>query len=373
MEDGSSWPKISIITPNYNHGIFLEESIRSVLLQGYPNIEYIFVDGGSTDESRLIAEKYKEWFSHFEFKKNTGQTTAVNDGLRLANGEILAWLNSDDYYLPGAFKKIAEVFQSNHKISLVYGICNFVNEKSITLKQNISGISNINEILNIWKVWQNKNNFVQPEVFWRKDVTIKIGLLREDLNYIMDYEYWCRILNKGYCLKRIFFPLACSRDIPERKSANQNQVIYEFSQVLQEYLWQDKTAISLWNRILLQGNWEYQFILQKQINNSLSKTESRALRILRSILTIISHPKIFFSSLFWMKLRSWKLTKKLYSLVFLTNYYAIKPIIRIISLYYTYMKVACIKKRISEFEDISVKSQAFIKWSGLSRPILQPC
>ena len=110
MPDGGEWPKISIVTPNYNYGQFIEETIRSVLLQGYPNLEYIVIDGGSTDDSVEIIKKYEPWLSYWVSEKDKGQSNAINKGLKMCTGQIAAYINSDDYYLIGAFNYIGKIF-----------------------------------------------------------------------------------------------------------------------------------------------------------------------------------------------------------------------------------------------------------------------
>jgi glycosyltransferase involved in cell wall biosynthesis len=109
-EDGSKWPRISIVTPSFNQGRFLEQTIRSVLLQQYPNLDYIVIDGGSTDESVAIIQKYAPWLSHWVSERDRGQAHAINKGLALATGEIFNWINSDDYLALGTLAVIARSF-----------------------------------------------------------------------------------------------------------------------------------------------------------------------------------------------------------------------------------------------------------------------
>lgn len=111
MLDGAEWPKISIVTPNYNYGRFIEETIRSVLLQGYPNLEYIVIDGGSTDDSVEIIKKYEPWLTYWVSEKDKGQANAINRGINLATGEWFNWINSDDILLQNAFLTLVKIAQ----------------------------------------------------------------------------------------------------------------------------------------------------------------------------------------------------------------------------------------------------------------------
>lgn len=121
MADGKPWPRISIVTPSYNQGRFLEETLRSVLLQGYPDLEYIVIDGGSTDESGEIIRKYEAWLTYWVSERDQGQSDAINKGWRRCTGDIIVWLNSDDGYAPNALCEVARAFQANAFPAMVYG------------------------------------------------------------------------------------------------------------------------------------------------------------------------------------------------------------------------------------------------------------
>ena len=111
--DGSPWPRISIVTPSYNQGQFIEETIRSVLLQGYPDLEYIIIDGGSTDQSVEIIKKYEAWLTYSVSENDGGQSHAINKGFERATGVLLSWLNSDDVLLPDALAAVAARLSSS--------------------------------------------------------------------------------------------------------------------------------------------------------------------------------------------------------------------------------------------------------------------
>jgi len=124
-----SWPKISIVTPSYNQAEFLERTILSVLNQNYPNLEYIIIDGGSTDGSVEIIKKYEKYLSYWVSEKDRGQAHALNKGFEKATGDLVGWQNSDDIYLPGAFRKVAEVYRNNPNYDVYFGNIYFIDEE----------------------------------------------------------------------------------------------------------------------------------------------------------------------------------------------------------------------------------------------------
>ena len=129
MPDGSFWPKISIVTPSYNQGQYLEETIRSVLLQGYPNLEYLIIDGGSTDNSVEIIHKYEPWLHYWISEPDNGQSEAINKGFSKATGDILNFINSDDFLHPRAFEVIAFAYKKGNTTGGYVGGCQRINEE----------------------------------------------------------------------------------------------------------------------------------------------------------------------------------------------------------------------------------------------------
>ena len=184
-----SWPKISIITPSYNQAEFLEGTILSVLNQNYPNLEYIIIDGGSTDGSIEIIKKYEKYITYWVSESDKGQSDAINRGFKMARGEILAWLNSDDTYLPGALGKAVEFFSTHSYIGMVYGKTYFINERGDVIGNYPTESFNYNELA-------RSNFFAQPAVFFRREVYFAVGGLDLNLHYTMDYDLWVRIAKK---------------------------------------------------------------------------------------------------------------------------------------------------------------------------------
>lgn len=185
----NSWPKISIITPSFNQGLFLEETIRSVLLQGYPNLEYIIIDGGSTDNSLEIIKKYERWVSYWVSEKDNGQTHAINKGLRLATGDILAWINSDDFYQPNCFFDVINSLPIS-KPAWIQASCKIITEDHQLLYYKNLKNSDID-----YKLFINWLNHWIPQqsTFWNRQIQNQIGYLNEDLNYVMDVDFIYRL------------------------------------------------------------------------------------------------------------------------------------------------------------------------------------
>jgi glycosyltransferase involved in cell wall biosynthesis len=179
--------KISIITPSFNQGQFIEQTIDSVLSQNYNNLEYIIIDGGSKDNSVEIIKKYQKYLHYWVSEKDNGQSDAINKGLKLATGDIFNWLNSDDYYEPSTFKKINEYFTPDDVL--------VVSGRNNILKDNlIVRISSGLYLYNSLEKTIGNAKIDQPGTFFRKDAIDKMGLLNPSLHFIMDREWWIRYL-----------------------------------------------------------------------------------------------------------------------------------------------------------------------------------
>jgi glycosyltransferase involved in cell wall biosynthesis len=189
-------PKISIITPSLNQGDFIEQTILSVLSQDYPNLEYLVVDGGSSDATLGVLAKYSgkvTWLSEVD----KGQTDAINKGLRRATGSIVGYLNADDLLLPGTLKKVEQAFSNHPQTGWVTGKCRIVDEENNEIRRPITVYKNILLGLHSFSSLLMTNYISQPATFWRREALESIGYLDENLRYVMDYEYWLRLYSKS--------------------------------------------------------------------------------------------------------------------------------------------------------------------------------
>jgi glycosyltransferase involved in cell wall biosynthesis len=194
--DGLAWPRLSIVTPSYNQAQFLEETIRSVLLQGYPNLEYIVIDGGSTDGSLEILRKYEKWLSYWVSEPDLGQTYALEKGFRRAIGEIVAWINSDDSYLPGALGEYVLELARQPELVMVYGDCQRVDEAGKRINTWVSRQTSVADLL------LNGNQIPQQAAFMRAAALTAVGGVERELHYVMDYTLWLRLGLAGRILYR---------------------------------------------------------------------------------------------------------------------------------------------------------------------------
>ncbi|MBD0387506.1 MAG: glycosyltransferase [Nostoc sp. C3-bin3] len=192
MPDGCEWPRLSIVTPSYNQGKFIEATIRSVLLQGYPNLEYIIIDGGSTDNSVETIKKYDKYLFYWHSKKDRGQADAINQGLEKSSGQILGWINSDDVYVKGTFNKIAKAFHFYPNCIVVHGNRILINE--------------IGEVTG-WMCLPPFDpkaliyNVCSETAFWQRAVMKEAGILNASLQFAIDLEFFGRLYKYGEFMK----------------------------------------------------------------------------------------------------------------------------------------------------------------------------
>jgi glycosyltransferase involved in cell wall biosynthesis len=187
-------PKLTVITPSFNQGAFIERTIRSILDQGYENLEYFIVDGGSTDQTVEVIRRYEDRIAWWVSESDDGQTDALNKGLRRATGDIVAYINSDDYYLPGAFDHAVRAFEREPDARWVVGACRFVDADDSLLETWTPVLPTQRRhwwMLNPWGV-------PQPSSFWRRDLFEELGPFRQDMHYVFDTEHALRCAYAGY-------------------------------------------------------------------------------------------------------------------------------------------------------------------------------
>jgi glycosyltransferase involved in cell wall biosynthesis len=209
---------VSIVTPSYNQGRFLRRTIDSVLTQDYPHIEYVVVDGGSTDESLDIlrgCDRRVRWVS----ERDRGQSDAINKGFAAARGDILAYVNSDDVLLPGAVAATVRYFEQHPDWDLIYGNAYHIDVEDQVLGHYPTAPYSFARLLQDCCI-------CQPATFWRRRIADRIGPFADDLHFAMDYDYWMRVDRAGGRLVLVPEFLACSRLYPETKTMSRRRDVY---------------------------------------------------------------------------------------------------------------------------------------------------
>jgi glycosyltransferase involved in cell wall biosynthesis len=202
--------KVSIVTPSYNQGQFIERTLQSVASQSGAEIEHVVFDGGSTDATVDVLKAFTPaviWVS----KKDNGQTDAVNQGIRATDGEIIGWLNSDDVYYPGAIERVVAFFEQNPDVDIVYGLADHIDLADVAFEDYPTEPWNFERL--------KETCFIcQPALFLRRRVVEQHGLLDESLNYCMDYAYWLRLGKAGVRFALLPEKLAGSRLYADNKT-----------------------------------------------------------------------------------------------------------------------------------------------------------
>jgi glycosyltransferase involved in cell wall biosynthesis len=235
---------VSIITPSFNQGRFIERTIQSVLNQNVPDLEYLVFDGASTDDTVSILQRYSASLK-FISEKDHGQSHAVNKGLIASSGDIIGWLNSDDIYYPNTLKKVCEFFAAHPEVDIVYGDAYHIDQEDQIIEKYPTESWNIKRL-------KQTCYLSQPAVFWQRRIIEKLGLLNEQLNYCMDYEYWLRLALGKMRFHYLPEVLAGSRLYPQTKTlSDPSRVQQEIFMMLRDRVgyvpdeWLLKRAVTL--------------------------------------------------------------------------------------------------------------------------------
>lgn len=205
-----TYPRVTIITPSYNQAAYLEATIQSVLAQHYPNLEYMVIDGGSTDGSLEIIQRYAGQLSWWVSEKDRGQADAINKGFARATGDFAAWLNSDDLYLPGALQSAVRALQADERRALVFGDVQSIDAAGEQINRMTFGNWGLEEVMQF-------NIISQPGVFLRRSALEKAGPLDLSYHYLLDHHLWLRVAQFG-SMQYVPERWAAARFHPEAKN-----------------------------------------------------------------------------------------------------------------------------------------------------------
>ena len=251
-------PKISIITPSLNQGKYLEKTICSVLAQNYPCLEYIIVDGGSTDDSIDIIKRYEANITYWISEPDNGQSHALNKGFQRSSGDWITWLNADDYYLPNALMFLNECVQNNPQVDWIIGNTIVVDEHGKFNERLVPNCQHNAE----WYTYVATRRFdtllPQPSSFFSKNAWKTVGLFDESLCYAMDFDYWGRLAISGYRPYIIAQDLVCFRVHTDSKTSKgplpfRREEVQVVNKWLEKLNGHERSILKSYNRSLVYG------------------------------------------------------------------------------------------------------------------------
>ncbi len=297
MPDGSQWPKVSIVTPSFNQGEYLEETIRSVLLQGYPNLEYIIIDGGSSDESKEIIKKYAPWLKFWVSESDRGQTHAINKGIQHCSGEIFAYINSDDFYYPNTFKEIATLYHQHGRRpdTWIGGQIHKIDEAGQVLSTNRNRYGSSPADWYFHGLKENDTSIAQQGSFWSLQIFEQAGMFDESFNFSFDREYFVRMYSRGIKCIDSEGIYAAFRLHPLSKTVSSNLTFDEEDYKIAEKYWllnQNSAYLKLLNKAKIQAD-------KKELTRLLLE-DTPSWEVLKSIMPLLlKHPQFIFLRRTW--------------------------------------------------------------------------
>jgi len=216
---GDQWPRITVVTPSFNQAAFLEAAIRSVLLQGYPDLEYIVLDGNSSDESVAIIEKYGRWLAHWESRPDGGQSDAINRGMLLGSGRWATWVNSDDMLCCNALNNHVRTHRLDEGVIYV-GVCQHVDDEGDVVGTHQGRVHSLEDLVRIRQIWRSAGFIDQPAVLFPRDLFRSVGGLDAANHRTMDYELWGKFLIAGSRFRYTDIMFGAFRMHPSQKTAD---------------------------------------------------------------------------------------------------------------------------------------------------------
>ena len=253
-------PRISIITPSFNQGEFLEETILSVINQKYPDLEYIIMDGGSTDNSVDVIKKYEDTISYWVSEPDNGQADAIHRGFSMATGDILAYINSDDIYFPDSFRVIAETFMSNPTAQWVVGKGYCIDDKGQFLnRKKYAPVTFINMLF-------LEDCVMQPTAFWRKELYSAVGGIDTHYQFSFDYDLFLKFVHR-FPPVRVNHDIAAFRIHPQSKTETIYDVcIKEDHEIHRKYYLEGKNPVKYLSYWIFGNVYQRYYSLLKRIS-----------------------------------------------------------------------------------------------------------
>jgi len=235
----TEWPKISVVTPSYNQGSFLAETIDSVLSQDYPNLEYVIIDGGSKDQSVEVIRRYASKLAYWVSEPDRGQAHALNKGFQRCTGEIFAWLNADDVYEPGFLREAARLLRERPDLDVLSGQCTLWYGDAQDRLMPPSPLRTYEDFLRVGSNWLSERLILQPESIFRRRAYDAAEGIPEEIHYAMDVALWMRMARAGCTFDSVPRPWARLRIHRHQKTADPFVAYGELCRVAWDYLRRD--------------------------------------------------------------------------------------------------------------------------------------
>lgn len=294
MPNGELWPKISIITPSFNQGRFVEDMIQSVIEQKYPNLEHIFIDGASTDETLQVVAAYRSHFATVISEPDKGQSDALNKGFGIATGSILTWINCDDLLAPGALFAVALAFYVSGA-DMIAGGCRLFQQDGTENPYHLTSCANgqlpLVELLDFENCWLPGQFFCQPEVMFSRELWNRAGgYINESLYYCMDYELWVRFAVNGAKIHVISNPIAHYRMHSEQKTATVEAYRPELEKTVRK-LQKKYLPVMQLERITLKKTLKMVFFSNNSFEREEHSTLAKACAMAGHDVTLLCHTK----------------------------------------------------------------------------------